>query len=55
MEKDKFNVFIKNYLNKFRKYYRSEGTNKKKLKDSVFNSPKLTEDEKKIFWEMITN
>ena len=53
MEKEKYKVFKDLYLNKFRLYYNDEGTNRKKLKESVFDNPKLTNIQKKRFWELV--
>lgn len=53
MEKEKYKIFKELYLNKFRIYYKDEGTNRKKLKESVFNNPKLTNIQKRRFWELV--
>ena len=53
--KDKyFKVFIKEYLNKFRLYYK-RNTNRKELKRAVFDNPKLNDYQKEEFWRMVRN
>ena len=54
MEKEKFKKFKELYLDKFRCYYKDKETNKKKLKESVFSNIKLTNIQKRRFWELIT-
>lgn len=55
MEKMNFNKFKDLYLNKFRKYYRDEYTNKKELKRSVYDNPKLSQLQKDKFWELVVS
>ena len=53
--KDKyFKVFIKEYLEKFRLYYK-RNTNRKELKRAVFDNPKLNDYQKEEFWRMVRN
>ena len=53
--KDKyFKVFIKEYLDKFRLYYK-RNTNRKELKRAVFDNPKLNDYQKDEFWRMVRN
>lgn len=53
--KDKyFKVFIKEYLEKFRLYYK-RNTNRKELKRAVFDNPKLYDYQKEEFWRMVRN
>ena len=49
----KFKRFKEIYLKKFRGYYRMEDCNRKELKRSVYDNPKLTEYQKNIFWTLI--
>lgn len=49
----KFKKFKDNYLEKFRKYYRMEDCNKKELKRSVYDNPKLTDNQKDRFWSLV--
>lgn len=53
MEKEKYKLFKEEYLKKFRKYYNKEGSNKKELRKAVFDNPKLTEIQKRRFWELV--
>lgn len=53
MNKIRFKLFKACYLNKFRMYYRMEDCNRKELKRSVYDNPKLTEYQKNIFWTLI--
>lgn len=49
----KFKKFKDNYLKKFRLYYRQEGTNRRELKRSIYDNPKLTEVQKDRFWKLV--
>lgn len=53
MREKEYELFKKLYLKKFRGYYRTSDVNKKELKKSVFNSPKLNEIQKNDFWELV--
>lgn len=53
MNKLKYKIFKECYLNKFRGYYRMEDCNRKELKRSIFDNPKLTDKQKIRFWELV--
>ena len=53
MNKLSYKIFKMNYLNKFRMYYKMEDCNRKELKRSVFDNPKLTELQKVRFWKLV--
>lgn len=53
MEKEKYKLFKKEYLHKFRLYYKNKDSNKKELRRAVFDNPKLTEIQKRRFWELV--
>lgn len=53
LSKEGFIMFKEQYLEKFRKYYREKDSNRKELKNSVFNNPKLTERQKINFWKKV--
>ena len=53
MEKEKYKIFKEEYLKRFRKYYREENCNRKELKRAVYDNPKLTEIQKRRFWELV--
>lgn len=54
MKKEDFKRFKLMYLDKFRLYYKDKNTNRKELKRSIDDSPKLTNIQKKRFWELVT-
>lgn len=49
----KFKRFKKIYLKKFRGYYRMEDCNRRELKRSIYDNPKLTEVQKNKFWKLV--
>lgn len=53
MKEEKYELFKKMYLKKFRGYYRSSDVNKKELKRSVYENPKLNDKQKNNFWELV--
>ena len=53
-KKEDFKRFKVMYLDKFRLYYKDKNTNRKELKRSIDDSPKLTNIQKKRFWELVT-
>lgn len=53
MENKKYKQFKEIYLKKFRTYYNKENSNKKEIKRSIFENPKLSEDQKIDFWELV--
>lgn len=52
MNEEKFNQRLVVYLPIFKNLFKS-GRSKRKLKESIYNSPKLNEEQKDIFWEKI--
>ena len=53
MNKLKFKVFKEQYLKRFRAYYKMQDCNRKELKRSIYDNPKLTENQKMKFWELV--
>ena len=54
MSKDEFERFKRNYLIRFQKTYRVKGINRTELKRSVYDHPILTDEQKKEFWNLVT-
>ena len=53
MKEKEYELFKKLYLRKFRGYYRTSDTNKKELKRSVYDNPKLNDEQKNDFWNLV--
>ena len=53
MNKEEYKMFLKMYLEKFKGYYERGNMNKKKLKASIYNNPKLLDWQKDDFWKKI--
>jgi len=53
MNKISFKMFKIRYLERFRKYYKMQDCNRKNLKAAVYDNPKLTNIQKKRFWELV--
>ena len=54
MTKEEYERFKKEYLKIFRNRYKNYKASRKELKRSVFESPSLTEQQKKEFWTLVT-
>ena len=53
MKKEEFEKFKEQYLVFFRNRYKIKNS-RKGLKESVFNNPSLTEQQKTEFWTLVT-
>ena len=53
MTKEEYERFKKEYLKIFRNRYKIKNS-RKELKESVFNNPSLTEQQKTEFWTLVT-
>ena len=53
MQKEEFERFKKQYLVFFKNRYKIKNS-KKELKESIFNNPSLTEQQKTEFWTLVT-
>lgn len=54
MNKEEYELFKKEWLLKFKGYYQKGKVNKRKLKKSVFDNPKLMEIQKEDFWKLVS-
>lgn len=54
MNKEEYELFKKQWLERFKGYYRRGRMNRTKLKESVYNNPKLTDEQKDNFWKLIS-
>lgn len=55
MSVEEFEFFKETYLSSFRTIYKKHKTSRKELKKTVFENPKLTEQQKESFWRLITD
>lgn len=53
MSVEEFEFFKEIYLSSFRTIYKKHKTSRKELKRSVFENPKLTEQQKVDFWNKV--
>ena len=53
MQKEEFEKFKEQHLVFFRNRYKIKNS-RKELKESVFNNPSLTEQQKNEFWTLVT-
>lgn len=54
MNKEEYELFKKEWLEKFKGYYKKGRVSKIKLKDSIYNNPKLLYSQKVDFWKLIS-
>ncbi len=54
MNKEEYELFKKQWLDKFKGYYQKGRVKKSDIKKSIFDNPKLLESQKKDFWELIS-
>lgn len=54
MNKEEFELFKKMWLDKFRGYYKKGKVDKKNLKRSIDDNPRLLESQKISFWKLVT-
>lgn len=55
MREKEYNLFKKQYLDRFKKYYRSSRTSKKELKRSVYENKNLSDEQKDDFWNLVVS
>ena len=53
MNKEEYELFKKEWLEKFKGYYKKGRVDKRKLKKSIFDNPKLMESQKENFWKLV--
>lgn len=53
MNKEEYELFKKEWLEKFKGYYKKGRVDKRKLKKSIFDNPKLMESQKEDFWKLV--
>jgi len=54
MNDKEYRLFKKMWLEKFKGYYKKGRISKVKLKESIYNNPKLQETQKDDFWKLIS-
>lgn len=55
MNEEKYKRFVEEYLQFFRNRYKNYKGSRKELKRTIFDNPKLTEQQKEDFWTLVTN
>ena len=55
MNKEEYELFKKEWLLKFKGYYRKGRVKKTDLKKSIYDNPKLLDSQKDDFWKLISS
>jgi hypothetical protein len=53
MNKEEYELFKKQWLERFKGYYKKGRIPRYKLKESIYNNPKLLDSQKDDFWVLI--
>lgn len=54
MNNNEYELFKKMWYEKFRGYYKKGRISRVKLKESIYNNPKLQQTQKDDFWRLIS-
>ena len=55
MNKEEYELFKKEWLEKFKGYYKKGRVKKTGLKKSIYGNPKLLDSQKDDFWKLISS
>lgn len=55
MNKEEYELFKKEWLLKFKGYYKKGRVKKTDLKKSIYDNPKLLDSQKDDFWKLISS
>lgn len=55
MNKEEYELFKKEWLEKFKSYYKKGRVKKTDLKKSIYDNPKLLDSQKDDFWKLISS
>lgn len=53
MNKEEYELFKKQWLDKFKGYYQNGKVDKRKIKKSIYDNPLLLESQKEDFWNIV--
>jgi len=54
MNKEEYELFKKQWLERFKGYYQKGRVKKSDLKKSIYDNPKLMESQKEDFWRLVS-